>query len=92
MVIYLLDVNVYEDADEKDWCDGVLAAFQTQQSAIAYFDDWLAGTGFDINRREVAPSELESTPGFFVGEDTSGFDGDVPIYMSWGINTMEVRA
>ena len=86
MVIYLLDVNVYEDADEKDWCDGVIAAFQTQHSAIAFFDAWLENAGYEIDR-------LELTRGCFVGDDTSGFDRDgEPIYMSWGVNTLEVKA
>jgi hypothetical protein len=86
MVIYLLNVDVYEDADETIWCDGVRIPFETQASALAYFDAWIEGAGYAIKR-------LELTRGAFVGDDTTGFDRDGDrVFMSWGINMMEVRA
>jgi hypothetical protein len=84
-LVYLLDVNVYEDADETVWCDGVRVPFETQASALAYFDAWIEGAGYAIHRFEL-------TYGAFVGDDTKGFDRDgKPVFMSWGINAMEVR-
>ena len=88
MFVYVLNVDVYQDADERDWVDGHRSVFATQDSAYAYFKAWVDG------REYAVPTEISRYgQGRFLGDDAQGFDaaGD-PCFMSWGINEMEVQA
>ena len=86
MNVYLLDVDVYRDADETDWIDGIKVVFETQAGAYSYFKAWVDGREYAVDTR-VHPAE------HFIGGDEKAFDADgAACFMSWGINMMEVQA
>lgn len=88
MFVYLLEVNVYEDEYEKDWVTGRTAVYQTAEGALEAFKAWCRQNFID-----PAEATLGMVTGAFTGCDVEvsmdGFDADV--YMSWGINQMEVQ-
>lgn len=87
MFVYVLNVDVYRDTDETEWLDGQSSVFATQDSAYAYFKAWVDGRDYAI------PTEVSRYgQGRFLGDDVQGFDSaGEPVFMSWGINVMEVQ-
>ena len=87
MFVFVLNADVYRDADEKDWADGVTGVFKTQAGAYAYFKAWVDGREYAID------TDVDTYgKGRFLGDDVQGFDSEgSPCFVSWGINTMEVQ-
>ena len=87
MFVFVLNADVYRDANNQDWIDGVRLVFKTQAGAYAYFKAWVDGRDYAI------PTEVSTYgQGRFLGDDVSGFDRDgEACFMSWGINEMEVQ-
>lgn len=87
MFVYVLDVDVYTDAEGEDWVDGLQTVFASQASAYSYFKAWVHDRGYkvDISHKYYKPGDG------FIGGDVEVFDDDEVSFLSWGVNRMEVH-
>lgn len=87
-VVYLLEADIYKYEGEDDWLTGFKAVYQTAESAMEGLKLWCLDNYID---------PAEATEGMSAGEYFTGHDGEVSmeedtVFLSWGINQMEVQA